>query len=58
MTVDKIEPLDKRRSKVFIDGDFAFVLYNGEIRHYHIETGGELAEPVYREILYLSLIHI
>ena len=28
MTVDKIEPLDKRRSKVFIDGDFAFVLYN------------------------------
>lgn len=52
MTVDRIEPLGKRRSKVFIDGDFAFVLYNGEIRHYHLEAGGELAEPVYQEILY------
>lgn len=50
MTVDRIEPLDKRRSKVFIDGDFAFVLYNGEIRHYHIETGQEIEEVVYREI--------
>lgn len=51
MTVDRIEPLDKRRSKVFIDGDFAFVLYNGEIRHYHIEEGKEISEPVYREVL-------
>ena len=52
MTVDKIEPLDKRRSKVFIDGDFAFVLYNGEIRHYHIEAGQDISEPVYEEILH------
>ena len=52
MTVDKIEPLDKRRSKVFIDGDFAFVLYNGEILHYLIEAGQDISEPVYEEILH------
>ena len=42
MTVDRLEPLDKQRSKVFVDGDFAFVLYRGEIRRYHLEEGAEL----------------
>ena len=51
MTVDRLEPLDKQRSKVFVDGDFAFVLYRGEIRKYHIEEGAELAESLYEEIL-------
>lgn len=51
MTIDKIEALDKRRCKVFLEGDFAFVLYNGEIRRYHLEEGRELPESVYEEIL-------
>lgn len=51
MTVDKIEPLDKRRSKVFIDEDFAFVLYKGELKKYQIEEGAELAEDRYEEIM-------
>jgi len=51
MTVDRLEPLDKQRSKVFVDGDFAFVLYRGEIRRYHLEEGAELSEALYREIL-------
>ena len=51
MTVDRLEPLDRQRSKVFVDGDFAFVLYRGEIRRYHLEEGAELSEALYREIL-------
>lgn len=51
MIVDKIEALDKRRSKVFLDGDFAFVLYNGEIRRYQLSEGESLDESVYEEIL-------
>lgn len=51
MTVDKIEPLDKRRSKVFIDEDFAFVLYKGELRKYQIEEDAEISEELYDEII-------
>lgn len=51
MKIDKIEALDKKKSKVFLDGDFAFVLYNGEIRRYRMEEGGSLDETVYEEIL-------
>ena len=50
MIPDRIEPLDKRRSKVFIDGDFAFVLYNGELKHYGIEEGRPLEEAKLREL--------
>lgn len=50
MTVDKVEPLDKRRCKVFLDGDFAFVLYRGEIKRYKIEVGEELSQGVYEQI--------
>lgn len=51
MRIDKIEPVDKHRSKVFIDGAFAFVLYRGELKKYHIEEGEELSESDYEEIL-------
>ena len=39
MTVTEIIPLDKRRSKVILDEDFALALYNGEINRYHMEAG-------------------
>ena len=51
MTVTEITPLDKRRSKVILDEDFALALYNGEIKRYHIDTGEELPEETYREIM-------
>lgn len=50
MIISEISELDKKRSKVFIDGDFAFVLYNGEIKEYGIRTGKELSENIYNEI--------
>ena len=51
MQIMAVTPFDKRRSKVLISEDFAFVLYNGEIRRYHIEEGTELTEERYRQIL-------
>lgn len=51
MIVNHIEPLDKRRCKVFIDENFAFALYKGELHKYKIEEGMELPESDYKEIL-------
>ena len=47
MIVSDICALDKKRSKVFIDGEFAFVLYNGELRDFDIKVGNELSHPVF-----------
>lgn len=47
MIVTAIAPVDKRKCKVFVDEDFAFVLYRGEIRRYGIEEGGDLPEATY-----------
>ena len=50
MQITDIVELDKKRCKVFIDGEFAFVLYKGELRDYKIKAGEELAESAYEEI--------
>lgn len=52
MTVDRIESLDKRRSKVFLDGDFAFVLFQGEIAKYRLREGETISFELYEEILW------
>lgn len=51
MMVISITPVDKRKSKVFLEEGFAFVLYRGEIERYDIEEGKELEEAVYQSIL-------
>ncbi len=51
MQVTAIVPIDKKRSKVLLDEDFAFVLYRGELKHYKIEEGHELSEETYRLIM-------
>ena len=50
-TVTKLEELSKARSRVYIDGEAAFVLYKGELRLYRIEEGEEIAEEVMAEIM-------
>ena len=50
MIVTGIEEMTKSRSRVSIDGEFAFVLYKGELRHFHLREGNELREEDYREI--------
>ncbi len=51
MLVTQITELSKSRSKVYIDQEFAFVLYKGELRLYHIKEGEPLKEEDYRIIM-------
>ena len=51
MLVTQITELSKSRSKVYIDQEFAFVLYKGELRLYHIKEGEPLKEEDYRTIM-------
>lgn len=51
MVVTGVQPLDKKRSRVWLDGEFAFVLYKGELRTFKIEEGKELSAENYNEIM-------
>ena len=51
MLVTQVTELSKSRSKVYIDQKFAFVLYKGELRLYHIKEGEELRTEDYRTIM-------
>ena len=51
MQVTGIEEFSKSRYKVFLDEQFAFVLYKGELRLYHVCEGKELAEEDYAAIM-------
>lgn len=50
MTVTEIKAITKTRYRVYLDGQFAFVLYKGELFRYQLEAGAELTEEDYREI--------
>lgn len=51
MIVTALEELSTSRSKVYIDGELAFVLYKGELRSYHLSVGEEIAQKDYNEIM-------
>ena len=51
MKVTRIEEWTKSRSKVYIDEEFAFVLYKGELRQYHFDPGEELSLEDYETIM-------
>lgn len=51
MLVTQVTELSKSRSKVYIDQEFAFVLYKGELCLYHIKEGEPLKEEDYRIIM-------
>ena len=55
MIVTDIVELDKKRSKIFIDGEFSFVLYKGELRDYSIREGHELSDINYQDIMGIVL---
>lgn len=50
MTVTKITEISSSRMQITIDEEFAFVLYKGELRLYHLQEGEEISEEVYQEI--------
>lgn len=51
MIVTKTEPLTKTKYKVYLDGQFAFVLYKGELSRCHIKEGEEITEDDCEQIL-------
>ena len=51
MIVTDIVEVTKSRSKVFIDGSFAFVLYKGELFRYSLEPDKEITDKVFDEIM-------
>lgn len=51
MIVTEIQEITKAKVKVFLDYEFAFVLYKGELRTYGICKESEIAEETYRMIL-------
>lgn len=55
MLVTKIEAVTKTKFKVFLEEQFAFVLYKGELSRYKILEGGvvsqELVEEIKKEVL-------
>ena len=51
MIVTAIQELTKAKVKVFVDYEFAFVLYKGELRTYGVREETEIEEETYRLIL-------
>lgn len=51
MIITKITELSKARKKIEIDGEFAFVLYKGELPVFGIKEGCEIKKEVYQEIM-------
>ena len=55
MIVTELAELSKGRYKVYIDQEFAFVLYKSELRLYNLSVGQELCENTYEEIIHTVL---
>lgn len=51
MIVTQISEVTKSRSRVYLDGQFAFVLYKGELRQFQIKENQELSEESYQMIM-------
>ncbi len=46
MQVTRIESVTKTRFKVYVDEQFAFVLYKGELSRFKIQEGSELSQEI------------
>lgn len=51
MAVVRLESLTKTKYKVFLDGQFAFVLYKGELSRYGLKEGAEVEEDTKEKVL-------
>ena len=51
MVVTQISELSRSRFRIYLDGQFAFVLYKGELRQFQIKEGQELSEESYHHIM-------
>ncbi|MCR5402345.1 MAG: recombination regulator RecX [Butyrivibrio sp.] len=51
MEITQIISLDSKRTKIYLDGEFAFVLYKGELKDFGIKEGQPIDSLVYRKIM-------
>ena len=51
MTVTNVETVGKSKYKIYVDEQFAFVLYKGELSHYKIAVNEEITADVYERIM-------
>lgn len=51
MIVTQITGVSKSRYRIFLDGQFAFILYKGELSRFHIREGEELSMDHYQHIM-------
>ena len=49
--ITKIEEYDKKRCKIYIDEEFSFLLYKGELKEYEIKQGMSITEDIYDTIV-------
>lgn len=50
MMIAEILPVTKQKYRVVTDEQLAFILYKGELSHYHLQAGRELTEQEFRTI--------
>ena len=48
MMITEILPVTKQKYRVVTDEQLAFILYKGELSHYHLQAGRELTEQEFR----------
>ncbi len=51
MIVTDITEVNKKQSRIFIDGQYSFTLYSGEIRRLSVKKGESLSEDIYNSIM-------
>lgn len=50
MMITEILPVTKQKYRVVTDEQLAFILYKGELSHYHLQAGRELTEQEFHRI--------
>ncbi len=56
MIVTKLEKIDTKKTKVYIDEEYAFLLYPQDLRLYKLEEGMEVSEELYHQIMTETVI--
>ena len=51
MLITAIESYGSKKAKVFLENEFAFVLYKGELSNYGITEQTDLPDEKYRELM-------
>lgn len=51
MLVTQISGISRSRYRIYLDGQFAFILYKGELRQFKIKENQKLSEEIYQHIM-------